>query len=97
MSWEFKCLGWEREAQIELEGSCKATDVSGNGTPGLFINTPKTRTFIPASEFCDIVRYFLDNYDLVDDDPRLALVQDIKNAALVAGYNGPERRRLKIF
>lgn len=97
MSHNFKCLDWEGKRHVELEGSCSARSVTGNGTPGLFIRVPKGASFIPADEFCWIIQYFLSNYDLEGkDDPRLALVKAIKEAETVTGHNGPRSRRLEI-
>lgn len=96
MSHEFKCLDWENKKQVVLEGSASATGTSGNGTPGVFMRLPKGSSFISADEFCEIVRYFFENYDLTPDDPRLALLLDLKKARRVKGYNGPKSRRLTL-
>jgi len=96
MSFEFKCLDWKGEEQVALEGGAKATGVSGNGTPGLFISIPKGSAFIPADEFCGLIRYFLTNYDLTKDDPRLKLLEDMKKAREVEGYNGKKSRMLDV-
>lgn len=96
MSLEFKCLDWKGKEQVVLEGSVSATGVSGNGTPGLFIRIPKGCSFIPAAEFCEIIRYFIENYDLIQDDPRLALLEDLKKAHQIKGYNGLDTRRVSL-
>ena len=70
--------------------------ISGNGTPGVFMRLPNGCSFIPAEEFCEIVRYFFENYDLAPDDPRLMLLLDLKKARRVKGYNGPKSRRMAL-
>jgi len=96
MSFEFRCLDRKGKVQLALEASAKATGVSGNGTPGLFISIPKGSSFIPANEFCGLIRYFLTNYDLTKDDPRLKLLADMKKARKVEGWNGKKSRILDL-
>lgn len=91
MSHDFKCLNWKKEQLVELEGSAKAVHVSGCGTPGIWINTPSL-SLIPADEFCDIIRYFMTNYDLSDDDPRLKLIEDLKKAKVIDGWEEGRQR-----
>lgn len=43
---------------------------------------------IPASDFCELVRYFLSNTNLRDDDPRLLLVEQIRTTGFSDGWGG---------
>lgn len=102
MSEAFKCLDWEprrdrKDVQVTLEGSAKATSVSGNGCPGIFLRIPNGHSFVPDEEFCRIIRYFLVNYDLAGpNDPRLKLIEAVKGATQVRGYNGPGSKRIEL-
>jgi len=91
MTLEFRCMDWKKGAIVELEGEVKATEMTGLGKPGVFLKIPGFAT-IPAEEFCKIVEYFLTNYDLVKDDPRLKLVEFVKGLQEVEGYNDGRRR-----
>lgn len=43
-------------------------------------------------DFCDAVCYVLTNTDLTSDDPRLELVEFVKQLKIVDGYNPGQRR-----
>ncbi|MEE9568207.1 MAG: hypothetical protein V3W37_02380 [Candidatus Binatia bacterium] len=102
MSWDFKCLDWEKgkdgqDVQATLEGSAKATALSGNGCPGVFLRIPDGCSFVPDEEFCNVIRYFLTNYDLIGpDDPRIKLVDEIKLMKEVPGWDGGESKRIEL-
>jgi hypothetical protein len=42
---------------------------------------------IPMKDFCYLVEYVLENTDLFENDPRLKLVEKIKNFKVIPGYN----------
>lgn len=96
MSVDFRCIGWKKNKPVAYNGWAKAVDVSGNGFSGIFLRLPEGTEFIPASDFCDLIRYFIENYDLQKGDPRLKLLADLKNFRKVKGYNGPKTRRVEI-
>jgi hypothetical protein len=52
---------------------------------------------IPMEDFCFLIEYFLRNTDLTStpSDPRLALIDKIKNAKIIEGYN-PGGRRIEL-
>jgi hypothetical protein len=91
MSLDFKCRDWKGGEMFELTATAKAVRVTGCGTPGIYLTNTKD-AMIPADEFCEIIRYFLTNYDLVEDDPRLKLITDLKAAHKVAGWEKGEKR-----
>jgi len=94
MSRPFKCLDFNKKGVlVSPEGVAKATNVTGLGKPGIFLNIPGNAA-IPDDEFCKIIKYFLTNYDLVPDDPRIGLIEFIKDLKVVDGWN-EGRRRLK--
>jgi len=96
MSLLFKCLDWPKKAKEprKLEGCAKSPVISGFGTGGIYISTPNNDSFIPADEFCEIIRYFMTNTDLMKNDPRLKLLKDLKKARKTNGYNGLKSRVL---
>ena len=89
MSFEFIRLGRKGKGQVALEASAMVSKASGNCTPGLFISIPKGSVFIPANDFCGLIRYFL-----TKDDPRLKLLADMKKARKIEGWNGKKSRIL---
>ena len=42
---------------------------------------------LSMEDFCEMVKYVLNNTDLLPDDLRLKLVEDIKNSKVVPGWN----------
>jgi hypothetical protein len=94
MSLDFRCLEFDKnEKRIELVGKSSATGISGFGMGGIFLTLPRDFTFIPAAEFCAIIRYFLENYDLEGDgDSRLSMIKLIKKAKIVEGYGKKSKR-----
>jgi len=87
MTLLFKCLDFNRKGElVSPKGHVKATEVTGLGTPGLFLNIPGDAA-IPADQFCEIVKYFLTNYDLVKNDPRRELVKFVKSLKTVEGWD----------
>jgi len=93
MSHPFKCLDFNKKGVlVSPEGVAKATNVTGLGKPGIFLNIPGNAA-IPDDEFCKIIKYFLTNYDLGKGDPRLELVKFVKNLEVTEGWN-PGRRKL---
>jgi hypothetical protein len=86
MTLLFKCLDFNKKGElISSEGHVKATEVTGLGTAGLFFNIPGDAA-IPADQFCEIVKYFLTNYDLVKNDPRPGLVEFVRSLKTVKGW-----------
>ena len=49
---------------------------------GMYIND----NYIGEKDMCSLVKYFLTNKNLHEDDPRLALVESIKGAKQVVGW-----------
>lgn len=47
-------------------------------------------------DFCELAKYVLTNTDLVDDDPRLALVEYCQSLEQVPGWNGAHSRKLGV-
>ena len=47
---------------------------------------------IDMEDFCALVEYVLTNTDLNENDPRLALIENIKNLRPVPGYNDGGKR-----
>jgi hypothetical protein len=94
---------------LELSGSlpiitAKSFFVGG----GVELYGDKIDIQIPLSDFCALIEYVLENTDLerdipeiqngitvLTDDPRIALIEKIRNAKVVKGFN-PNRTRLSI-
>ncbi len=96
MSWEFSCLDldWKKKKLVKVPGSAKASASTGCGTPGIWITSKDA--LIPEEDFCNIIEYFLTNYDLQKSDLRLKLLARLRKAKKVVGYNGRGTRRLSI-
>ena len=61
-------------------------------TGGIFIDGDE----IDKKSFCTIIRYFLTNVDLEDNDIKLSLLEDISEMTIVRGFNiGKERLEFK--
>ena len=43
--------------------------------------------YLTMKEFCEAVKYVLENTNLTPDDPRLKLVEEIKRSKVVEGYD----------
>jgi hypothetical protein len=62
---------------------------SSNNTVNLYNSGPESPLInisIPMGDFCFLVEYILENTNLYKDDPRLKLVEKIKNYKIVPGY-----------
>jgi len=42
---------------------------------------------IDYQDFCSLIRYFLLNEDLKENDPRVKLINDIKKSKIISGLN----------
>lgn len=47
---------------------------------------------VSLSDFCQLVRYVMTNFDFVENDPRLELKEDIDNLQIVDGFNPGGKR-----
>ncbi len=57
--------------------------------------TPDIDIDMPMGDFCILALYVLCNTDLAEDDPRLALLERIKECKIGNGFN-PGRKRIII-
>jgi hypothetical protein len=74
---------------LELSG-CKSLVVAKSGIPGtngINIYGSDGDIDIPMEDFCALIEYALTNTDLFPDDPRLKLIEKIKQADIAEGYN----------
>jgi len=55
-------------------------------------SAPRTME-IDMRDFCELVLYVLTNTDLEPDDPRVPLVNKIKEMEIIEGHNGPNTGR----
>lgn len=96
MSLKFHALSFKNGFPVTSYGTSKAVNLSGHGVSGIYLDFEKPGAMIPADEFCEIVRYFMENTDLVEGDSRVRLLKDLKRATKVKGYNGSRTRRIHV-
>lgn len=74
---------------LELSG-CDPLVIAKSGIPfrnSVLIYGKDTNIEMVMSDFCCLVEYALTNTDLLPDDPRLKLLEKIKQATIIDGYN----------
>jgi hypothetical protein len=85
---------------MTLELNCNPMILANSGIPSRnsvhLYNSDKVNFDIPMSDFCSLIEYALTNTDLFPNDPRLKLLERIKQATIIEGYNGPSTQRITL-
>lgn len=50
---------------------------------------------IGLEDFCELVKYVMTNVDLIPNDPRIRLLERLKNYKIIEGWN-PSAKRIQI-
>ena len=74
------------------EISVKSGFLSNEDKVYITIDGNKSRSEVSFEDFCYLVEYFMENTDLVEDDPRLLLLEKLKKMKIIDGWNKGKKR-----